>query len=264
MKAILTAAAFVTLLVGATTAQSYKTLEILGSEALPEAEAVTGVRHPRPPVYVLLEDGRPLVSEAGYLQLAGEGPGFYYGAGAGARAGSSRASRRLGSNNWGAIEAMGLTGRIVERWRARHPDIRLGIDEISSRLGGFPDYDGDGISDHLTHQAGMNVNFLLPCRRQPEVLIHVGTGRHEELFDPGLFADLVAILVAERAYHLTTNAALGLLDDPDLRAAFAAEDREDDGYARSYRHANGHTRLYLLTPRGDHGDHVNALLWKGH
>ena len=245
-------------------AQSPPTLEILGRRPMGDDVARHAVVHPRPSIYVLHDDGRPLLSKAGYLQLADSGAGFYYGALVEDRVDWARSIGLIGTNNWGAVEAMCFIGHVVSIWHERHPDIRLGIDEISSRLTGFPDYNHDGISDHLTHQAGMNINLYLPCRKQPEVTIHVGRGRHEELYDAKLFGELIDLLEGHGAYRMTTNAALGLFDDAKRAEHWREVKRTADSYSITYETEKRYARLYLITPKGDHADHVNVLIWKGH
>lgn len=244
--------------------QTASTLEIMGRRPL--GEEVTGslVVHPVRPIYVLRKDGRPVVSEAGYLQLLDSGPGFYYASLLGDRVEWARSIGLVGTNNWGAVEAMCFIGHVVAAWREKHADVRLGIDEISSRFSSFPDYDNDGISDHLTHQAGMNINLFLPCRQKPEVTIHVGNGRNEELYDASLYGELIDLLLEMGAFRLTTNAGLGILDDPERAKQWREVKRSANGYSITYEAANKRSRLYLLTPKGDHGDHVNVLMWKGH
>lgn len=252
------------LIAGALFGQSPPTLEILGRRPMGDDVPRHAVVHPRPSIYVLHGDGRPLLSEAGYLQLADSGPGFYYGALLADRVDWARSVGQIGTNNWGAVEAMCFIGHVVSVWHERHPDVRLGIDEISSRFASFPDYDHDGISDHLTHQAGMNINLYLPCRKQPEVTIHVGEGRNEDLHDVKLFGELVDLLEWKGAFRMTTNAALGLFDDAKRAGHWREVKRADNGYSITYETEKRHARLYLVTPKGDHGDHVNVLMWKGH
>jgi len=227
--------------------------------------AVAGVIHVEAPIAKLHADGSPILSEAGLLQLVDEGPGFYYGAAVEDRIDYARERGLLGANNWGDVESFALARRIVGRWMAVHPDVRLGIDEISGRWGGFPDLDKDGVSDHLTHQLGTNVNFLVPCRRRPERYIHVGV-RNEELFAADLFSDLIDILAEADTFAMTTNRALLL--DPEgkerLRSKleWVEESRRPDGYSVTWRLARRATRMHTLTPVGDHADHINCLLWR--
>ena len=262
MKTILTIIISI-LITGALAAQKYRTLKIGKRLPLPESIHRATVSPPKAPIYVLHKDGRPLLSKAGYLQLADEGPGFYYGALLKDRVDRARAIGMVGTNNWGAVEPMCFIGHVVEIWHQHHPAVRLGIDEISSRLGGFPDYNGDGISDHLTHQAGMNINLYLPCKKRPELTIHMGRGRNEKLYDVALYGELIDLVTQQGAFHLTTNANLGLFDDASRAAAWKEVKRSANGYAITYQHANGHAQMYLLTPKGDHGDHVNVIIWKG-
>ena len=230
------------------------------------ADAKGGVKHAVAPIFVLQADGRPLLSEAGMVQLADEGPGFYYGALNADRVGYARSVGMLGTNNWGDVESMCLAGRVVAKWRTLHPDVRLGIDEISGRWGGFPDYDGDGISDHLTHQVGININFLVPCRKQPERYIHHGVA-NEDLFDQRLFIDLVDVLVDEGALWMTTNRSAfapgAELSSAGSRHLWKELDRRPDGYSSNIGIGARPVRMTLLSPKGDHGDHVNAVMQKG-
>jgi hypothetical protein len=227
--------------------------------------AVAGVVHPEPPIYRLGERGVPMISEAGYLQLADEGPGFYYGALLPDRVPHTRPAGIIGTNNWGDPESLCLAGRIVTLWREVHPEVRLGLDEISGRYGGFPDYDRDGISDHLTHQLGMNINFLVPCRERPERSVHLGV-RNEQLFDPELFSDLLDLLATGGAIGMTTNRALlSVPGEPGRlrsRQAWKELSRLDNGYSINYGLEGSPVRLLLLEPVGDHADHINCLLWR--
>ncbi len=224
-----------------------------------------GVDSPEAPLWIRAEDGWPIISEAGYVQLADEGPGFYYGALVGERVGYARRIGMVGTNNWGDIESMALAGRVVARWQKIHPTMRLGLDEISGRYGGFPDYDGDGVSDHLTHQVGTNINFLVPCAQKPELYIHAGV-RHDELVDRRSFGDLIDLIVEEGGYRLTTHETL--LRDPTAGSALTSKlpwrevERSANGYSITMGLPDRKTLMYLLTPKGDHGDHVNVMMWR--
>ncbi|MSR75689.1 MAG: hypothetical protein EXS14_09510 [Planctomycetes bacterium] len=229
------------------------------------AVAKLGVTHPLPRIHTLYADGRPVLSEAGFLQLADEGPGFYYGALNADRVDYARSVGMLGTNNWGDVESMCLAGRVVAHWHHAHPTVRLGLDEISSRWAGFPDYDKDGISDHLTHQVGMNINFLVPCSVRPERYIHHGVA-HEGLIDHALFIDLLDILMEQGALWLTTNRGLfsltDQLSDSGSRHAWQSQERLANGYSMTLAIPGKAFRLVLLNPKGDHGDHINAMMWK--
>jgi hypothetical protein len=61
--------------------------------------ATAGVSRPEPPILRLETDGRPLVSSSGFVQLADEGPGFYYGALVDGRITRSRRLGVIGTNN---------------------------------------------------------------------------------------------------------------------------------------------------------------------
>lgn len=241
--------------------------KVVGSRPLDPARA-EGVVHPEVPIFVLEADGRPLLSEVGFLQLADEGPGFYYGAKVQDLATWAAEHGILGANNWGDVEAMCVADRVVDVWRTRHPEgPRLGIDEISSRYGGFPDFDKDGISDHKTHQTGMNVNFHVPCRTRPERHIHLGI-RNEKLFDPVLYREMIDLLVDEGAFRMTTSSALRVVDAspelPPTKYKWKEIEKDAAGYSTTYALVDGSSpvRLYLLKGKADHGDHVNTLLWK--
>jgi len=227
-----------------------------------------GVKRPRPPIFRVDAAGWPMLSEAGFVQLADAGPGFYYGARVSDLVKHSAARGILGTNNWGDAETMCYAGRVVDAWLQQHRDgPRLGIDEISSRYAGFPDYDGDGVSDHKTHQTGMNVNFHVPCLVRPERHIHLGV-RNEGLFDPKTYRELIDVLVDHGAFRMTTSAALRAVDDaadlPVTRHHWKRLKQSADGYSTTYVLADGATpvRLYLLAGRSDHGDHVNVLFWR--
>lgn len=227
--------------------------------------AVRGVIHPVKPVHVLRPDGFPALSEAGLLQLADEGPGFYYGALNQDRVEYARGIGMLHTNNWGDVEALCMARRIVDLWVKKHPETRLGIDEISGRFGGFPDYDGNGVSDHLTHQTGHNVNFLVPCRKRPERYVHLGVA-HDDLFDHGEFMDLLDILVETGVSQLTTNTRAfspsGDWSKSGSRFEWLLGTKREDGYSMTLTAKGRRTGLCLLNPVGDHGDHINAMLWR--
>jgi hypothetical protein len=242
--------------------------KVLGERPLDPARKA-GVVHPEPPIYRLEDDGTPVLSEVGFLQLADEGPGFYYGAKTQDLAEWAGKIGMLGTNNWGDVEALCIADRVVDVWRARHPQgPRLGLDEISARWGGYPDYDKDGASDHKTHQTGMNVNFLVPCKTRPERHIHLGV-RNEELFDPVLYREMIDLLVDEGAFRMTTSAALRAIDAaaelPPTKHRWKQIEKDAAGYSTTYAldGAPAPVRLYLLAGKSDHGDHVNTLLWKG-
>lgn len=235
------------------------------SRAPLESGASAGLKTAVPPIWVVDERGFPVLSEAGYVQLPDEGPGFYYGALVQDRVDWARSIGMVGTNNWGDVEGFTMASRVVARWRKMHPDIRLGLDEISGRHGGFPDYDNDGVSDHLTHQVGHNFNFLIPCRTRPERYVHVGV-QHESLFEPKLYSELIDLLVDEGAFRMTTH--VDLMKDASasetLRSRFPwkKRDKESNNYSSVYGIEGRRVIMLLLTPKGDHADHVNVLFWK--
>lgn len=239
-------------------------LKQLGEKPL-VAGVTRGVLHPAKPVHVLQPDGFPALSEAGLLQLADEGEGFYYGALNQDRIDYARSIGMLHTNNWGDVEALCMARRIVAQWVKKHPETRLGIDEISGCMGGFPDYDGDGVSDHLTHQTGHNVNFLVPCRKRPERYVHLGVA-HEDLFDHAEFLDLMDTLVEAGVSQLTTNnlafSPSGDWSKSGSRFEWLLGNRREDGYSLTLTAKGRRTGLCLLNPKGDHGDHINAMLWR--
>ncbi len=232
-------------------------------EDLPR-DAKVGVTHPAPPIFVVEENGEPVVSEAGYLQLADGGRGFYYGALVQERAAWTKKMGILHTNNWGDAETLCFADRIVQRWGERYPKgPRLGIDEISARYGGFMDYDHDGAADHKTHQTGRNINFLMPTSTRPENYIHLGV-QNESSFDPAIFAEMIELLVAEGAYRMTTNVATKVVATNNAAGHIKWNEvkRSANGYSITYQLDGGRNRLYLLTNPGDHGDHVNTMLWR--
>lgn len=226
--------------------------------------ARAGVSCPEPVIWRTESDGRPVLSTAGFVALANEGKHFYYGALVGDRRGHAESIGAIGVQNWGDVEAMSLAARIVAEWGRRHPDgPRLGIDEISGPHGGFPDFDKDGLSDHRTHQTGQNINFLLPCKVRPERYIHMDVA-NQELYDPVLYRELIDLLVDVGAYSMTTNTKLRVQDlSPDLppqKHKWRELQKSLDGTIK-YATDMPRTSLYLLQGPGDHGDHVNTLLW---
>ncbi len=232
------------------------------------ADRGAGVTRPKPPIFKVQKDGWPVISEAGFVQLADEGPGFYYGARVADLVKHSEEHGILDTNNWGDAEAMCYADRAVALWLEQHPEgPRLGIDEISSRYAGFPDYDGDGLSDHKTHQTGMNVNFHVPCLKRPERHIHLDV-RNEELFDPKTYREMLDLLVDVGAFRMTTSSALrAVADDPELpptRHRWKMIEQSANGYSTTWVLEDESTpvRLYLLAGRADHGDHVNVLFWR--
>lgn len=237
---------------------------VLRVTPLPEGVVLKpGVEHPQMIIFRTDPNGTPILSEAGYVALADEGDAFYYGRLVPNVRKHAEALGIIGTNNWGDVEAMALAASAVRTWHALHPDVRLGIDDISARFGGYHDYNEDEASDHLTHQGGMNFSFDLPCRQRPEVKIHVGRGRHEELFDAELMDDLIDVLVASGAHRLTTNAAFGLVEDEEKSAAWTEKVGGPDVPVSNYQNANGRTLMYLIAKPADHGDHINVLFWPG-
>ena len=49
---------------------------------------------------------------------------------------------------------------------------------------------------------------------------------------------------------------------PPTRHRWKEVKRSPNGYSITYALDGSRSRLYLLTGRGDHGDHVNTMLWK--
>ena len=125
------------------------------------------------------------------------------------------------------------------------------------------DYDHDGAADHKTHQIGRNINFLMPTNTRPENYIHLGV-QNESSFDPAIFAEMIELLVAEGAYRMTTNVATKVVATNNAAGHIKWNEvkRSANGYSITHQLDGGRNRLYLLTNPGDHGDHVNTMLWR--
>ena len=144
-------------------------------------------------------------------------------------------------------------------WRKRHPDApRIGIGEVSAENGGFPDIDGNGVSGHLTHQAGVNVNVLYMGRARPEKEIMFGQ-RNQELYDLGLERELIALLFEAGAGAVTMTAASRILEKvegvPDLAGNWTLARENPDG-EKIWR--DGDKTVITRKEPWDHGDHANV------
>jgi hypothetical protein len=130
------------------------------------------------------------------------------------------------------------------------------VEDISSKAGGFPDFDGDGDSDHITHQLGDHFNLLLPCKSRPEVEVFLGR-RNEEAFDPARTQRLARLLLEEGALALTTTSATGLLDSPEVLHPNIELLVVSSTKTRVYR-IDRRMKVVLMHQRKDHGELFNV------
>ncbi len=217
------------------------------------------VRAPDPVVWRVDEHGYPLVSPAGFVEIADGGPGFLAGRSVPEIRRHMEARGSIGLDDWGDPEAFVRLGRLLAAWHRSHPDgPRLIIHEISSPLAGYGDFDGDGRADHLTHQNGFNVNILTPADRSPEVVIDLGTA-NDSRFHPGVMRELVNALFRAQVPTVTTNVRARLFDDiagvPPLDGRWRQV--AASGGTRRHERDDGVSVLEREALR-DHADHINA------
>ncbi|MFT7617410.1 MAG: arylsulfatase A-like enzyme/HEAT repeat protein [Planctomycetota bacterium] len=235
---------------------------LLDTQDLP-ADTAFGVTHSIPHVFINEADGFPRVSEGGLVELADDGEGFFYASVLGDHVDHKRPGV-LHTNNWGDIEAMCLASQVVEQWHKRYPNgPRLGLDEISAQNGGFPDYNGDGISDHKTHQSGHNVNFLFPTTDAKDKTIDLGQ-QHDDVFDPLMFRELMDLFIDTGAYRFTTNTATRIAD-PTLEGGkykWIPKVSQRATKSPTFVVKGLKVQLILKTGLNNHSDHVNVMFWK--
>lgn len=221
--------------------------------------------HPAPPAFRAGSDGRPIVSAAGLVQAALDGPEVYDGFHLPGLIDWATKSGRLDTVNWCEIESLCAVQRVAHAWRRRHPAApRIGIGEVTAENGGFPDLDGHGVSGHLTHQVGVNINVLYMGRGRPDKEILFGQ-RNEDLYDLGLQRELIILLFEAGASAVTMTAHSRILDEvegvPDFPGAWKLERENPDG-EKIWQHQGAspernRTIILRKEPR-DHGDHANV------
>lgn len=222
------------------------------------AGAVAVLARAEAPVYVVDADGLPVVSSAGYVRVRAEGPGFFYANTAPERAARARRRGEIDADNWGDVEAFRVVARVLRRLRTEDPAApSLGIEDVSAAAAGFPDFDGDGVSDHVTHQLGCNVNFLLASREGPRRLVHLGL-RNEDAYDARTTRRLVRALRAEGARGLTTSSGAGFFDPEDpIGRDFAPASVATPGVSAFV--APDGFGVTLMNDVKSHGDVLNVL-----
>lgn len=232
------------------------------------AERPPGVVHPRQPIFELRPNGAPAISPAGYVKLRTVGDRWYTGVHLRERAGLGRPRLPCHSPEmsvpellWGEIEAIHRLDRLASSYHAR-TGRRLGIGDISSPLGGYPDYSRDGVSDHLTHQAGLNVNILMPTSRTPEVLVHLGR-RNDDAYSHADARVLLELMRANGARSTTTNDAARLLPSSVAAAGegdgWEIQKKDDQAPVIVWLHRPSGFKLIYITRKGGHGSHLNTL-----
>ncbi len=210
-------------------------------------------------LYRLDDDGLPLVSKAGFVQLKHEGEGFYYANLLSHRRGYAERRGDFDTDNWGDVDSFRMLERVVRRWRkTRSEGPRLGIEDISSPFGGFGDYDGDGAADHRTHQLGSHLNVLIPCKGLPEVEVFFDV-RDEDRYDAFGTQELAVMLFEEGAWSITTTSATRLLERPSVFPLPFEATRVTGTGTRLYRIGERQS-LILMKEAKNHGNHFNARL----
>ena len=238
-------------------APTVRGFEILSEEEItPPTEA--GVRHAETPIYRLDAQGFPLLGPAGYLEILDQGEGFFHASTLPTRAAADAKSGRAREARFGDIEGFVRLRRVIRAFRRTHPEgPRIGIDDISSRFGGFPDFNGDGESDHFSHQMGMNFNLLLPSKTRPETEVHLGR-RNEEAYDEQAARDLVALLLENDADTVTTSRGARIFDgDAPFELEHHDLQRLDEN-TTVVRMKVQKGSVVLLEPITSHGNHLNA------
>ncbi len=235
---------------------------ILGSQSEFDPKTSPGVRSPIAAIWRVDQQGRPIESVAGYVQLVADHEHVYDGFRALDRKKWSVKTKRLDRANWGDIEAMAALQRVVETWSKRHPKgPRLGVRDISSEFAGYPDFDGDGTSDHVTHQLGMNIDLLFPCRKRPELEIYFGK-KNTEHYSLALTRELIDLCIDEGADAFTTTSATRLLDSVEgqksMKTRFRLERVIERSGAKSYLGIERKVRFLLLAKPTAHGSHINV------
>lgn len=217
------------------------------------------LNQPSSALYRSDDNGVPVVSNAGFVQLKLEGEGFFYANILSNRRKQAEKRGEFDTENWGDVDAFRMFGRIVKRWRALHPQgPRLGVEDISSMYGGFPDYDKDGIADHRTHQLGSNINILIPCTVVPEVEVFFGV-RNEDKFDAAGTQLLATMLFEEGAWSFTTTSATKVLEAPKPFPMKVEVNETTETGTLLYR-VNGKHSVILMKDAKNHGNHFNARL----
>jgi hypothetical protein len=241
---------------------------VLIGACLPSApRPLFSVRHPAPTAFRVDAAGLPVVSAAGLVQVVEDGPELYDAFRLPGFRDWAATSGRLDTVNWCEIEALCAVQRVAHAWRERHPDApRLGIAEVTAKEGGFPDFSGKGVSEHLTHQVGVNVNLLYMGRERPEKEIIFGM-RNESLYAPRLQRELVELLFDHGANAVTMTAHARITDRieraPDLAPGVWRLEKESPDGERIWQ-AEGRRTLILRKEPWDHGDHANvhfSFLW---
>ncbi len=220
------------------------------------------VLHPIPPPVELDEWGRPVISSVGWLHLAASGPGFMNGSLLPSRRDADLESLRFRRNDWADPEGVRFFVRLLREWRRLSPQgPPILIKEVSGSEGGFPDFDGDGLSDHLTHQTGMNFDLFLPTKGGGKRVVHLGRGE-DEGFDSGATLRLAEAAFAAGAFSITTSAATGLDRPEAVKILNLGPGRERaPGVVIHEAGANRRQALILLQQAEDHGDRLNVFFF---
>lgn len=220
------------------------------------------VLHPTRPPIELDSWGRPVLSSVGWVHLASAGPGFVNGSGLAERQDSDAASKRFRHNDWADPEGVRFFSRLLREWRRRRPEgPPILVKEVSGSEGGFPDFDGDGLSDHLTHQTGMNFDLFLPTKEAGRAIVHLGRG-DDDAYDEQATLELAKAAFDAGAFSITTSVATGL--DRPLAAEILNLGPGKERAPGVVIHAAGVDRrqaLILLKRAEDHGDRLNVFFF---
>ncbi len=220
------------------------------------------VLHPTPPPIELDALGRPVLSSVGWVHLAVAGPGFMNASLLDGRREADVATRRFRRNDWADPEGLLFFSRLLREWRRRRPQgPPILVKEVSGSEGGFPDFDGDGFSDHLTHQTGMNFDLFLPTKGDGRAIVHLGRG-NEDAYDPQATLQLAKAAFDAGAFSITTSAATGLDRPEAARVLNLGPGREQaPGVVIHAAGVDRRQALILLQRAEDHGDRLNVFFF---
>ncbi len=229
---------------------------------------VMAVKHPQRPLFRTHSHGQPIVSEAGYVALADEGPFFVYWTARERRmqaTGKQRFSSSYGKENWGQIETFSCLHRgLADFWGGQKKTMRqpIRLHHISGQFGGFPDLAKIGRSSHLSHQTGQQVNVLL-IPNTPDSGRVWSDDPKPSRWNIIETQRLMEVLLHHGAFYLVTHRATGLLETSENLSDLAGFPRRISAETKSASYHYDRFGRLLLFPKGshNHADHVNVLFW---
>jgi len=243
------------------------TIVVVSERAISEAVR----KDPVPPAFRLGPSGLPVVSPAGLVQVVEDGALVYDAFRLPGLISWAKESGRFDTVNWCEVESLCAVERVAQFWRAQHPEApRLGIGEVTAANGGFPDFDGKGVSGHLTHQVGVNVNVLYMGRTRPEKEVLIGQ-RNEDVYDLALERALIELFFEAGANAVTMTARSRFLERvegvEEAAGKWGLEQKAEDGQEIWVSDAGTWFKqrtIILRKDPKDHGDHANvqfSFLW---